>query len=115
VLQMLLEMLVDVLWAVMRTVFLRPERSTALAVVGIFPLGGAAGWFSLLIWPERVLQASRVPGLSLILSPLLVGLAMQAWGEYRRRNGHATTKVATFAGGAAFAFGTALVRFICVR
>jgi hypothetical protein len=110
--QIVLEVLWDLGLASFKVAFQRPSRSLPLAVAGLFFLGGGIGGISLLIWPGRILGPGPLPGLSLILGPLCAGLAMQAWGRYRRNAGHVTTGLATFPGGAAFALGTALVRFV---
>ena len=79
-----------------------------------FAAGALVGLLSGVVLPERLLPAPRTPGLSLILGPILSGLAMYAWGSFRRERGRATTALATFEGGAAFAFGAALGRFVLV-
>jgi hypothetical protein len=56
-----------------------------------------------------------VPGASLALSPLMTGVVMAFYGRWRSRRGHAISSASTFWGGALFAFGMALVRFLLVR
>lgn len=110
------QILIEVLWefgaAVYKAGRPRGRRSMGVAVVGYAVTGAAIGALSLLVWPDRLLRPGPVPGLSLIISPVCVGVALHAWGWVRRRGGHATTNLATFRGGAAFAAGTALVRFV---
>jgi hypothetical protein len=55
-----------------------------------------------------------VPGVSLVLSPLSAGLVMKAFGDWRRRRGGDPSFLATFWGGALFAFSFALVRWLMV-
>ncbi|MCU0241035.1 MAG: hypothetical protein MUF51_01275 [Vicinamibacteria bacterium] len=120
ILQFLLEVLMQVVFemltesglAALKAEFERHNRSLPVAMLGYFFLGAGIGGLSLLIWPSRLLKPGPIPGLSLILVPLAVGAAMQAWGRYRRAKGHDSTNLATLPGGAAFAFGTALVRFL---
>lgn len=90
----------------------RPNHHPLIAAIGYFLVGAALGAASLLIWADRFFEPGAIPGLSLLLSPLGAGVAMHAWGAYRRTRGHVTTNLATFLGGAAFALGTALVRFL---
>jgi len=52
--------------------------------------------------------------LGLVLAPLATGAAMHAFGARRRRHGRATSGLATFWGGAAFAFAMALARWLAV-
>ena len=89
-----------------------PRRSLPLAAFGLFLVGAGLGGLSLLVWPGRIFEPGPVPGLSLLLGPIGAGAAMHAWGAYRRSRGHAVSNLATFTGGAAFALGTALVRFL---
>ena len=86
-----------------------------MAAVGYFVLGCTLGGLLLLAVPHRMVRPGSIPGLSLVLSPLAAGAAMHAWGRHRRARGHATTNLATFQGGAALAFGLALVRYVFVR
>jgi hypothetical protein len=86
-----------------------------LATLGQLITGGSAGGLSLWLLPERILQAGPLPGLSCVLAPLGVGLAMAAWGRYRRAGGHETTSLDTWYGGGALALGVALVRFFGTR
>jgi hypothetical protein len=113
--QLVLEILWEVVAAAYKATFGRPDRSIVGASIGYFVVGASLGGLSLLVWPSRLLRPGPVPGLSLILSPVCVGLTMQAWGRYRRARGRVTTTLATFPAGAAFALGTALVRFVWAR
>ena len=113
--QVVLEILWEVVAAAYKATFGRPDRGVVWASVGYFVVGASLGTLSLLLWPTRLLRPGPLPGLSLIISPLCVGLAMEAWGTYRRAGGRVTTSLATFPAGAAFALGTALVRFVWAR
>jgi hypothetical protein len=113
--QAIMEILAELGLASLKAAFERPNRSPILAGLGYLLLGGALGGLSLLVRRERFFQPGPMPGLSLIVSPLCVGLIMHAWGRYRRQRGHTTTNLATFGGGAAFAFGSAVVRLIWIR
>jgi hypothetical protein len=110
--QFILEVLAEFGLASIKAALERPNRSLPLAALGLFVLGAGFGGMSLLVQPTRIWSPGPVPGLSLVLGPLGAGAAMQGWGVYRRAHGHATTNLATFAGGAAFAFGMTLVRFL---
>jgi hypothetical protein len=54
-------------------------------------------------------------GISLLISPLLTGLAMATVGRGVRRRGRAPVRIESFGYGFAFAFAFALVRFLMVR
>lgn len=85
-----------------------------LATIGYFVLGGILGGLCVWVLPDRLLGAGPVPGLSLVLAPLAAGLSMAGWGRFRRAHGHATSNLATWYGGGAFALGASLIRFLGV-
>lgn len=80
----------------------------------LFVAGAAAGLVSTFVLPERLLPRPRTAGFSLVLAPVVSGTSMHAWGSYRRERCHPTSALATFWGGAAFALGAALGRFVIV-
>ena len=92
----------------------RHNRNPVLATIGYFVFGLALGGLSLLLLPAGFF-ASSPTGVSLLVGPFVMGVVMQIWGGLRRAYGHRTTNLATFYGGAAFAFGMALVRFLAAR
>ena len=85
-----------------------------LAYTGIAILGFLIGIATSLIFSERIVTQAPVKGLSLILSPILLGTLMHVFGNWRRQKGHKTSRLATFWGGALFAFSFALVRWVMV-
>jgi hypothetical protein len=82
------------------------------ACIGYAFLGGVAGGLSLLFVPHPLVHPSRVPGLSLVISPILTGLGMSLVGSARRKRGKRAMQIESFGYGFAFAFGMALVRFL---
>jgi hypothetical protein len=92
----------------------RRDANPWLAALGYALLGALAGLLSLWIVPRRLLPASPARGVSLVVSPLVTGLLMRAYGEFRRSRDLPTTGLATFWGGATFAFFLALVRFVAM-
>jgi hypothetical protein len=113
--QVIMEILAELGLAGLKAAFERPNRSPWLAALGYFLLGGALGGLSFLIRRERLFKPGPMPGISLVVSPLCVGLIMSVWGRYRRGRGYTTTNLATFSGGSAFALGSASVRFVLTR
>jgi hypothetical protein len=89
----------------------RRRAHPVLALVGAAVMGGLAGVVTSLVWPTRLFQSGPLPGLSLLLSPLVTGLVMHQYGRWRKGKG---SYLATFWGGAVFAFDMALVRFVWV-
>jgi predicted tellurium resistance membrane protein TerC len=86
-----------------------------LACVGYVFLGGVAGGLSLLVFPHRLVHPSRVPGLSVIISPVLAGLGMSLVGSTLRKRNKKAMQIESFGYGFAFAFGMALVRFFFAK
>jgi hypothetical protein len=82
-----------------------------LACIGYVFLGGVAGGLSLLFFPHPLVHPSRVPGLSVIISPVLAGLGMSMVGSTLRKRNKRTMQIESFGYGFAFALGMALVRF----
>ncbi|SRR6266849_3750292 len=86
-----------------------------LAAVGLLIIGTAAGFISCWVLPSPLLRPlPRFPHISLLLAPLATGAAMHAFGSWHRRQGGDPSLLATFWGGALFAFAMGLVRRICV-
>jgi hypothetical protein len=90
----------------------RANRNPVLASIAYLLLGGAVGAASGWLVPYRLVRPGPFPGVSVFLAPIVSGVAMHSFGRYRRAYGHVTTNLATFYGGAAFAFGASLVRFL---
>lgn len=119
VLELLLEILLSLLLEIpfelgisaYRKAWQRNNRSPVAASLGYMVLGFVLGIVSVLLYPESVLPAAGFRGLSLVLAPVLAGGVMHLWGGYRQSEGHPATNLATFFGGAAFAFGLAVARF----
>lgn len=88
------------------------QSSPAVSAVGLVFVGAAAGLLSAWLFPHRLIE-TRVafPGVSLLLAPLATGSAMYLLGERLRRAGRYTSSLATFRGGALFAFSMALIRW----
>jgi hypothetical protein len=77
-----------------------------------FLLGLLTGGISLLFFPHRLVRPSRIPGASLIVSPLVAGLMMSLTGSALRRREKNVTRIESFDYGFLFALGLALVRFL---
>jgi hypothetical protein len=95
---------------------LRKEKKAnpVFAYTGIVLIGALVGVAASFILPGRIVTNPPIKGLSLILSPLLAGIMMYVFGNWRRENGHETSRLSTFWGGALFAFSFALVRWFMI-
>lgn len=83
-----------------------------LAGLGLFLLGVVFGFVSAMVAPHRVWRPLLHPaGISVLIAPLVNGAVMQLFGAWRRSRGGDPSLLATFWGGASFAFGLALARW----
>jgi len=114
-LQVIAEILIEFGFASVGESFRHRSRAhPVLAGAGALLLGGVAGAIISLIWPTRIFQPGPVRGVSLFVSPLVTGVVMDRYGEWREGRGASRSYIATFWGGALFAFGMALVRLFWV-
>lgn len=89
-----------------------------VAGVGAMLLGAGAGALSVLLFPHsfaHTLHLHSVHGLSLIVSPLLTGLAMSRIGRSLRTRRRKTLPIESFSYGFAFAFAMAFIRYVFVQ
>ena len=108
------ELVVELVWRSLREVLQpRAEKEPVLAFLGYALLGGAAGALSLLPFPDAFVHGSKWHGISLIVSPVLAGVGMSIVGWLRRRRGEPLIRLDTFPYAFSFAFGIALIRFLC--
>lgn len=82
----------------------RRRANPVLAALGLVLLGSMAGCGTVAVLPRRILPEGPVPGLALLLSPIGTGLVMRAYGRRVEARGREPSPLATFWGGAAFAF-----------
>ena len=114
-LQIVAEMLIEFgLGSIDESLRQRRRAHPVVAGVGVALFGGLAGVLTSLVWPTRVFRPGPLPGTSLLVSPLITGLLMDRYGQWREGKGVGRSYVATFWGGALFAFSMALVRFVWV-
>ena len=88
-----------------------PMRAATLLVI----VGSLLGFLSAIVFPHPLVHPSKLHGISLLLSPLLTGLAMAAIGRGARRRGRVPVQIESFAYGFLFAFAITLIRFLMVR
>jgi hypothetical protein len=72
------------------------------------------GALSALLVSGRILRPGPVPGLSLVVLPVLLGAAMQVWGVMGSRKGR-TSHLASWSGGASMGLGLAAGRLVGLR
>jgi hypothetical protein len=93
----------------------RDRNHPIVAGIGLLLMGAALGAASWWAWPYRIVGPGPYPGLSLLISPVVNGLLADALGRWSDRHVRSRSYLATFWGGALFAFGMAGARFLLLR
>lgn len=93
-----------------QSVKIKKPISPIFASFGLLILGGAIGFLSTLLLPEFII-VKKLTGLSLIISPICVGLILHYFGKWKQKQGKNPTYLASFWGGATFAFTMAFTRW----
>lgn len=112
-LQLAGEGLIDIVLRAIGKAF-SPDRPVVAATAYVF-LGVLTGGASLLLFPHPLVRPSRFHGISLLISPVLVGSMMSLVGSFVRNRGKRSVQIETFLYGFAFAFGMALVRLFFAK
>jgi hypothetical protein len=90
----------------------RSAINAALAAALYFSFGFAVGGASLFLFPHPVFHPSKFHGISLLVSPVLTGMAMSLIGSMIRRRGREPVRIESFGYGFAFALGMAIIRLV---
>ena len=86
------------------------------STIGLLAGGAIAGLVSGWVVPHHLFaQHLQFRGVSMVAAPLATGAAMHFAGMRLRDWGHEPSSLATFRGGALFAFAMAIVRLAMVR
>ena len=64
-----------------------------------------------MVFPKAFVRSENLHGISLVITPVLAGLAMAAIGWVRERRGKPVVRIENFAFGFVLAFGIAVIRF----
>jgi hypothetical protein len=110
------ELLVSLLARVYKSLFkaiLELGQVATAACVAL--LGILTGACSVIIFPHPLIRTTKMHGVSLILSPMLAGLAMSQFGRLLRNRGARTIQIESFVYGFAFALAMAVIRFAFVE
>lgn len=113
--QVIFEFLAELGWRSLGEGFRSRKRTHPVAAAAALGLTGALlGGITALVLPNRIFGFRGIPGATLVLSPLLTGSVMEAYGRWCDRHGRDRSSFGTFWGGAIFAFGMAAIRFYLV-
>ena len=124
ILELLFESLFEVIlgaivagvYHLLRRFWITARRGNAFAAaVILLVIGAGLGLFSALFFPHPLVPPSKLRGISLLVSPLITGLAMAAIGAGVRRRGRLPVRIENFSYGFAFAFAFSLIRIFTVR
>ncbi|HEX6044081.1 MAG TPA: hypothetical protein VFZ22_06300, partial [Pyrinomonadaceae bacterium] len=85
--------------------------SNLLAGGILFVVGAIVGVLSLIYFPKAFVRSESLHGISLVITPVLAGLAMELIGRIRRRQRKLVIRLENFWYAYALAFGMALIRF----
>ena len=94
--------------------FVRAHTALRIVVTALmyFGVGIVAGFFSLLIFPRAFAHSSTLPGISIVITPVLGGVLLSYIAWLRVRTWDWTIRLETFAYGYLFAFAMTLVRLL---
>ena len=90
----------------------RERRNPVIAGLGYLLIGLILGGVSLLIFPRSFVRSETFHGISLLITPVVSGLAMGALGRWREGRGETVLRIDSFVYGFLFALAMALVRFV---
>ena len=108
--------LLALLSRIARRFFFTAIRANPFVTFALLALSGvSAGYLSLLLFPHPLVAPSRFHGISLLISPVLTGLALSEIGRWLVRRGRRPIAIESFRYGFVFAFGMALVRLLLAR
>ena len=83
-----------------------------LILIIMLIMGAAAGYVISLAFPERIFETIPVTGISLLITPLLMGGLMSLVGVWKANHDCAASFLGTFMGGAIFGLAAAGTRLV---
>jgi len=94
--------------------FVRANAVARIVITGLmyFGVGLGAGFGSLLVFPRALAHSTTLPGISLVITPVLGGVLMSFIAYLRVPTWDWTIRLETFAYGFLFAFAMTLVRLL---
>ena len=81
-----------------------------LMIVIMQAMGALSGYVIYLVWPDKIFESIPVTGISLLITPLIIGGLMSLWGICKLSLNYASSFPATFLGGAVFGLAAAGTR-----
>ena len=93
------------------------ESATKIGCLIVFILlvtGIGAGFVISLVFPDRIFKPIPITGISLLITPLVMGLVMSLVGKWKVNHDRKPSFIATFLGGALFGLAAAGTRLIFI-
>ena len=93
------------------------ESTTKIGCLIVFILlvtGIGAGFVISLVFPDRIFKPIPITGISLLITPLVMGLVMSLVGKWKVNHDRKPSFMATFLGGALFGLAAAGTRLIFI-
>ena len=93
------------------------ESATKIGCLIVFILlvtGIGAGFVISLVFPDRIFKPIPITGISLLITPLVMGLVMSLVGKWKVNHDRKPSFMATFLGGALFGLAAAGTRLIYI-
>ncbi len=81
-----------------------------LMIVIMLAMGALAGYAIYLVFPDKIFESIPVTGISMVITPLIIGGLMSLWGICKLSLNYASSFPATFWGGALFGLAAAGTR-----
>ena len=81
-----------------------------IMIVIMLAMGTLAGYAIYLVFPDKIFESIPVTGISLVITPLIIGGLMSLWGICKLGLNYASSYPATFWGGALFGLAAAGTR-----
>ena len=98
-----------------RIPWMRKTGRVVLTAIMYLGVGLVAGFISILIFPKAFARSSTVPGISLVITPILGGLLMSYIAWLRVRTWDWMIRLETFGYGFVFAFAMTWLRFLLTQ
>ena len=76
--------------------------------------GFMAGAMISFIFPERIIKIGSITGISLLITPLIIGMITSFVGRCGKEQGRSPSIMATFLGGALFGLAAAVTRLLFI-
>ena len=90
-----------------------PEKR-AVIIFFLIMSGFMAGAMISVIFPERIIKIGSITGISLLITPLIMGLLTSYVGRWEKEHDRGASIMTTFQGGALFGLAAAVTRLLFI-